>query len=63
MRILVVIVQLLVSLFVTASLMPIVLVTLPAARERRVGIGIMLGMLAIAFAIVSLVWPARKRQP
>ena len=62
MRILVVIVQLLVSLFVTASLMPIVLVTMPAARESRVGVGIMLGMLAIAFALVSLVWPGRKRQ-
>ena len=63
MRILIVIVQILVSLFVTASLMPLVFVTVPAAHDGRVGLGIMLVMLAIAFAIVSLVWPGRKRQP
>jgi hypothetical protein len=63
MRFLIVIVQLLVALFLTASLMPIVLVTVPAAQNDRVGQGIMIGMLVVAFAIVALVWPGRKRKP
>jgi hypothetical protein len=63
MRILIVIVQLLVALFLTASLMPLVLVSVPAAQNDRVGLGIMIGLLAVAFTIVSLMWPARKQRP
>jgi hypothetical protein len=63
MRILIVIVQLLVALFLTASLMPLVLVSVPAAQNDRVGLGIMIGLLAVAFTIVSLMWPARKPRP
>lgn len=63
MRVLIVIVQFLVAVFLTASLMPLVLVSVPAAQNQRVGLGIMAGVLVAAFAIVSLLWPARKRQP
>lgn len=64
MRVLIVIVQLLVAVFLTASLMPLVLVSVPAAQQnQRVGLGIMFGMLVVAFAIVAMLWPARKRQP
>jgi hypothetical protein len=62
MRVLIVIVQLLVALFLTASLMPIVFITVPAAQNDRVGLGIMLGLLVIAFAIITLLWPGRRRQ-
>ena len=62
MRVLVLLVQLLVSAFLTASLMPFILVTVPAAaQDQRIGIGCMVGLLALSFAAVSLVWPGRVR--
>jgi glycerol uptake facilitator-like aquaporin len=62
MRALVVIVQLLVSLVLTASLMPVILVTVPAARDQRIGIGLMVAVLIASFVAVSFVWPARDRR-
>jgi hypothetical protein len=56
------VVQLLVSLFVTASVMPLVLVTTPAAQTRPgVGIGLMAAILIVTFTLVSLAWPRRLR--
>ena len=55
-------VQLLVSLFVTASVMPFVLVTTPAAqRQPAVGLTLMAALLVVTFTLVSLVWPKRMR--
>jgi hypothetical protein len=62
MRVLIVIVQILVTLVLTASVMPIILVTVPAAREERLGLTLMAGVMIIVFVLVSLVWPARRRR-
>jgi len=60
--VIVVIVQLLVSLFVTASFMPLVLVTTPAAQaDSRIGLGLMAAVLIVSFTLVALVWPRRLR--
>lgn len=63
MRVLIILVQILISLFLTASLMPVVLVSLPAAQEEGVGMGIMGVMVVVAFIVVALVWPKRRRKP
>jgi hypothetical protein len=48
---------------VTASVMPIVLVSVPAAQaEPRLGLGLMLGLCALCFGILLLVWPPRRRK-
>jgi hypothetical protein len=61
-RALVILVQILVSAFLTASLMPFILVSVPAAaQDQRVGISCMVGLLILSFAGVSLVWPGRAR--
>ena len=58
----VVIVQLLISLFVTASVMPLVLITTPAAQaDARFGLTLMAGVLIVAFTVVALVWPRRLK--
>lgn len=58
----VVIVQLLISLFVTASVMPLVLVTTPAAQgDARLGLVLMGGVLVVSFTLVALAWPRRMR--
>ena len=60
--VIVVIVQLLVSLFVTASIMPLVLVTTPAAQaDARIGIGLMAAVLIVSFTLVALAWPRRLK--
>jgi len=60
--VIVVIVQLLVSLFVTASIMPFVLVTTPAAQaDARIGIGLMAAVLIVSFTLVALAWPRRLK--
>ncbi|HXT71811.1 MAG TPA: hypothetical protein VN700_18790 [Vicinamibacterales bacterium] len=58
----VVIVQILVSLFVTASVMPLVLVTTPAAQtDPRLGLALMGGVLIVAFTLIALAWPRRLK--
>ena len=60
--VMVVFVQLVVSMFVTASVMPLVLVTTPAAQaDARVGMGLMVAVLVVSFTLVALVWPRRLR--
>ena len=60
--VIVVIVQLLVSLFVTASVMPLVLVTTPAAQaDARLGMGLMAALMVVSFTLVALVWPRRLK--
>ena len=60
MRIVVVVVQLLISVIVTASVMPVVLVTFPPAQNDRVGLAIMAAILAVTFLLTALVWPKKK---
>ncbi len=60
--VIVVIVQLMVSLFVTASIMPLVLVTTPAAQaDARLGVGLMAAVLVVSFTLVALAWPRRLK--
>ena len=56
------IVQLLISLFVTASVMPLVLVTTPAAQaDPRLGVGLMAAVLVVSFTLIALAWPRRLK--
>lgn len=58
----IVVVQILISLFVTASVMPLVLVTTPAAQsDVRLGVGIMGGVLIVSFTLIALAWPKRLK--
>ncbi|HVQ43077.1 MAG TPA: hypothetical protein VMS54_12750 [Vicinamibacterales bacterium] len=58
----VVIVQILLSLFVTASVMPLVLITTPAAQASpAVGMGLMAAIVVVAFTLIALAWPKRLR--
>ena len=58
----VVIVQILLSLFVTASVMPLVLITTPAAQTSPAfGMGLMAAIVVVAFTLIALVWPKRLR--
>ena len=60
--VIVVIVQLLLSFFVTASVMPLVLVTTPAAQaDARIGVGLMAAVLVVSFTLVALAWPRRLK--
>ena len=59
----IIVIQLLVSAFVTASLMPLILVTTPsAATNPRLGIGLMVAVMLVSFTLVALAWPRRKRR-
>jgi hypothetical protein len=60
MRLVIVVVQLVISAVVTATVMPALLVALPAARDRRVGLSLMAGLMAVSFAVIALLWPRRK---
>jgi hypothetical protein len=58
----IVIVQLLISLFVTASVMPLVLITTPAAQsDAHLGLVLMTAVLVVSFTLVALAWPRRLR--
>lgn len=58
----IVIVQLVLSLFVTASVMPLVLITTPAAQTSpALGMGLMAAIVVVAFTLIALVWPKRLR--
>ena len=60
--VIVVIVQLLVSFFVTASVMPLVLVTTPSAQaDARIGVGLMAAVLVVSFTLVAMAWPRRLK--
>jgi hypothetical protein len=55
-------VQILLSLFVTASVMPLVLITTPAAQASpAVGMGLMAAIVVVAFTLIALAWPKRLR--
>jgi len=60
MRLLIILVQVVISALVTATVMPAVLATVPAARDQRVGIGVVAGLLAATYFLVTLIWPRRK---
>lgn len=55
-------IQFVLSLIITASIMPIVLANAPAAREQPVGLTIASAILVVTFALLWLVWPRRKSE-
>jgi hypothetical protein len=46
----------LISLVVTATLMPIVLFNVPAVQDDRVGMLTMAGIVVVTFAVIWIVW-------
>jgi len=61
MRALTVLLQAAISLLLTASLMPFVLVTVPEARGQGVGLTVAGALLAGSFVVVWMVWPRKRR--
>jgi len=58
----VVIVQVVLSLIVTASVMPLVLVTTPLAQTNaRFGLLLMAGVVLVSFTLIALAWPRRLK--
>jgi hypothetical protein len=51
---------LLISFVITALTMPAILMSVPAAREGRIGIALTAGVAAVSFILVWLAWPRRK---
>jgi uncharacterized membrane protein YqjE len=61
MRALIFVVQVVIALFITASLMPLVLFSVPAAQESQaLGISLMVALLVGSFGVIALVWPRKK---
>ena len=59
----IIVIQILVSAFLTAGVMPLILVTTPAAAANpRLGVGLMAAVLLVSFTLVALVWPRRKQR-
>ena len=54
--------ELAISVFVTASLMPVILVTVPAAQaDPRLGLGLMCVVCVLCLAVLLLVKPPWRR--
>lgn len=51
-----VLLMILISLFVTATVMPIVLFNVPAVQNDRVGMLTMAGIVVITFTVIWIVW-------
>ena len=63
MRATILIVQILVTLVVTAAIMPVLLATVPALRRDAVGAAVLGGVLVVAFVLLRLVWPSARGRP
>jgi lipopolysaccharide export LptBFGC system permease protein LptF len=51
------------SAFLTASVMPFVLIAAPSVRSHpRLGLGIVAGMVAVFWALISAGWSWRRSQ-
>ena len=60
MRAVAIVVQLLISFVVAASVMPVLLATVPATQSANVGPAVAIGLMVFTFALVRIVWPRRK---
>jgi hypothetical protein len=54
------VVQVAISVLVVGLVMPVVLATVPATRDNRVGLGVSVLFIAMTFVIVRLAWPRRR---
>ena len=61
MKFAVVALQILIALLVVASLMPLLLFSVPAAQGARVGPAIAIGGLVVIFALLRFIWPPPRR--
>jgi hypothetical protein len=61
MKFAIVVLQLLLAVMLAAALMPIALVSLPAAQSANVGPGLLVGALVLGFLLIRAAWPAKKR--
>ena len=57
---LVLLLQLVITLVVTALSVPALLSTIPALRDQPWGLAAMAGVMAVTFAGLRLIWPRRK---
>ena len=57
---LILLVQIVISLILTALWMPMLLVTFPVLRDRPAGVAVVAGLLLVTFAGIRIVWPKRK---
>ena len=57
---LILLVQIVVSLLVTALTLPALLATVPALREPGAGLAVAAGTIAITLISMRLVWPRRR---
>jgi hypothetical protein len=62
MRFVVILIQIVISLVVTASVTPALLFAIPEAREGRQGMALTAGVLLTTFLVIWLVWPRRSRR-
>jgi hypothetical protein len=53
-------VQIVISLVVTALSMPMLLGTIPALREKPAGLAVMAVVMAVTLGGLRLIWPRRK---
>ena len=54
------VVQVAISVLIVGLVMPVVVVTIPASRESRVGLGLSILLTALAFVVIRLAWPRRR---
>jgi hypothetical protein len=52
--------QIVISLIVTALSLPALLGTVPALRDRPAGLAVMAVVMAVTFVGLRLIWPRRK---
>jgi hypothetical protein len=57
-----IVIQLLLTLVVVASVMPIVLTVVPQTQNRLIGPGVALALAIAIFAGLRALWPARKSE-
>ncbi len=60
MRGVAVVIQVLISLFVAATLMPVLLVSVPAMQSSSVGPGVAVVLAGLTFVVVRIVWPRHR---
>jgi hypothetical protein len=60
MRGVAVVIQVLISLFVAATLMPVLLVSVPAMQSSSVGPAVAVVLAALTFMAVRIVWPRHR---
>lgn len=61
MRALALLLQVVLSFVLAASLTPVILVTVPPAREGSLGLVLVGTILVVSFVLLRLIWPRRVR--